>query len=57
MIAYPMYGIILAMHKWERRESKKRGKKRFISDNRRSIRQGMKRILEKAKELKGELLK
>ena len=48
-----MYGIVLAMHKWERREAKKRSKKRFTSDNRRSIRRGMQRIIEKAKKLKG----
>ena len=54
MILYLKYGIVLAMHsKWERREAKKRGKKRFTSDNRRSIRRGMQRIIEKAKKLKG----
>ena len=53
MILYLKYGIVLAMHsKWERREAKKRTKKRFAPDNRNSVRDAMKRVLDTAKRLK-----
>ena len=39
-------------NKWDRRDSKRRTKKRFVSDNRRSVRWMFNRMIEKAKELR-----
>jgi hypothetical protein len=40
--------------KWDRRDSKRRTKKGFVSDNRRSVRWMFKVMLEKAKRLRSK---
>ena len=40
------------VHRWIRRDAKRKSKYKFISDNRKSVRDGMKRIIQKTEELK-----
>ena len=46
--------LLTQQNRWSRRDSKKLSEKSYKSDNRRSVRKAMQRIIDKAKRIKEE---
>ena len=46
--------LLTQQNRWSRRDAKKLSEKSYKSDNRRSVRKAMQRIIENAKKIKGE---